>query len=167
MTQWYVVHTQIHAEEKASWHLQNQRFTVYLPRYLKRRQHARRTEFVPAPLFPRYLFVEMDLAAVRWRAVRSTVGVVDLVCQGERPAPVPRSVIDQIRAREDARGLVMLPRAPGMDRGDTITISDGAFKGMCGILECVSDEDRVIVLLDLLGRQLRLTLPTEAIQAVA
>ena len=35
--------------------------TTYLPRYLKRRRHARRVDIVAAPLFPRYLFVAIDM----------------------------------------------------------------------------------------------------------
>ena len=49
---WYVVRTQPHAESKASAHLGRQGFETYLPRYLKKRRHARRVETVQAPLFP-------------------------------------------------------------------------------------------------------------------
>ncbi len=71
----YVVQTQPHCENKAMIHLARQGFGAYLPRYLKRRRHARRIEIVPAPLFPRYLFVEIDIGAQRWRSIYSTVGV--------------------------------------------------------------------------------------------
>ena len=58
---WYVVQTQANAEHKAVAHLGRQGFTTYLPRYLKRRRHARRVDIVPRPLFPRYLFVSIDV----------------------------------------------------------------------------------------------------------
>ena len=57
---WYVVRTQPHSENKASAHLGRQGFETYLPRYLKRRRHARRVETVQAALFPCYLFVAID-----------------------------------------------------------------------------------------------------------
>ena len=79
---WYVAHTQPGSEAKASWHLRNQDFAVYLPRSLKRRRHARRLDWVAAPLFPRYLFIGMELATARWRAIRSTIGIAGLVCHG-------------------------------------------------------------------------------------
>ena len=69
-SRWYVVQTQAHAETKACWHLARQGFETYLPRYLKRRRHARRVEMVQAPLFPRYLFVVIDIATQRWRSNR-------------------------------------------------------------------------------------------------
>ena len=66
-----------------------QGFTTYLPRYLKRRQHARRIDIVPAPLFPRYFFVAIDITVQRWRSVYSTIGVTQLsstaTCQRRFP----------------------------------------------------------------------------------
>lgn len=66
---WYVVQTQINAEAKAAEHLALQGFSLYLPRYLKRRSHARKVDTVARPLFPRYLFVAMDVAVQRWRSI--------------------------------------------------------------------------------------------------
>ena len=68
---WYVVHTQPHAEDKAIFNLRRQGFETYLPKYLRTRRHARRTEQVARPLFPRYLFVALDLAVQPWRAIQS------------------------------------------------------------------------------------------------
>ena len=58
---WYVAQTHPRAEMKASQHLGRQGFEVYLPRYLKKRRHARRTDTIAAPLYPGYLFVAIDL----------------------------------------------------------------------------------------------------------
>src|SRR5262249_2851497 len=77
---WFVAHTHPHAEGKATAHLNRQGFEIYFPRYLKRRRHARRIESITAPLFPRYLFVAIDVNVQRWRSIYSTVGVSRLVC---------------------------------------------------------------------------------------
>jgi len=75
MQQWYAVHTQASAEQKADFHLRNQGFEVYLPSYRKQRRHARRVDWIKAPLFPRYLFVRMDIETTPWRRIHSTIGV--------------------------------------------------------------------------------------------
>ena len=72
---WFVAHTQPHAEVKATAHLARQGFQIYFPRYLKRRRHARKVDFVAQPLFPRYMFVAIDMATQRWRSIQSTFGV--------------------------------------------------------------------------------------------
>ena len=106
-SRWYVVQTQPHAESKAMGHLIRQGFAAYLPRCLERRRHARKIETVAAPLFPRYLFVTVDIKTQRWRCIHSTFGVSRLVCNGDDPAPVPprsRSCAHAGGARDSAAG---------------------------------------------------------------
>jgi transcriptional antiterminator RfaH len=160
-----VVQTQPRAEIRAAAHLARQGFESYLPRYLKRRRHARQIETVAAPLFPRYMFVTVDLAVQRWRAISSTIGVSHLVCQGEAPAPVSCDIIEGLRAREDERGFVRLDRRPPFAPGDRIRILDGAFSACLGLFEGMADRERVSILLDLLGRKVRVTLDADIVTA--
>lgn len=160
MATWYAVHTHVHAEAKAAGHLARQGFAVYLPRYLKRRRHARRMEQVQAPLFPRYLFVAPTPENMRWRAINSTVGVCYVISHGGEPTAVPLRVIDEIRRREDNYGFVALGSAMMFRRGDKVKILDGPMAEHIGIFEAATDEDRVTVLLDLLGRQVRVKVPS-------
>lgn len=152
---WYVVQTQPHCESKAVWHLERQGFDTYLPRYQKRRRHARRVETVAAPLFPRYLFVAIDMAAQRWRSIHSTIGVSRLVCNGDDPAILAAGVVDGLKRREDERGFVQLDSRPRFAVGDPVRIVDGIFTSCLGLFDGISDGERVAVLLDLLGRKVR------------
>ena len=72
---WFLAHTQPKSERKAELHLGAQGFRTYLPQIQKTIRHARQLRTVQAPLFPRYLFVILDLERDRWLSVRSTVGV--------------------------------------------------------------------------------------------
>ena len=152
---WYVVHTQPNGEARADLNLRRQGFATYLPRHARRRSHARRQEVVKRPLFPRYLFVGIDLARDRWRAIHSTFGVNRLVLAGEEPLPVPDRVVDDIRAREDGDGLVVLGLPAGLGPGSRVRLVDGIFADAKGVLERVADDRRVAILLELLGREVR------------
>ncbi len=165
MDAWYVVRTQPTAEIKAAQHLDRQGYRVYLPRWRKRRSHARRVDWVAAPLFPRYLFVGFDVACTPWRAIQSTIGVSQLILKGGMPAPVPDGIVDEIRSRETANGLVEV--APDYRRGDSLLIGEGPFLNKIGVFDGMSDSERVAVLLDLLGRQVRVHVPVYAVKAVA
>lgn len=165
LTRWYVVQTQANAENKAVAHLARQGFATYLPRYLKRRRHARRVDVVAAPLFPRYLFVAIDLSAQRWRSIYSTVGVSRLVSISDSPAPVPEQVVDLLRGREDEAGFVRLDDRPRFGLGGKVRILEGAFYDCLGIYDGMPDRDRVAILLDLFGRKVRVLLDAEAIAA--
>jgi transcriptional antiterminator RfaH len=165
-SRWYVVQSHPHAELKAVRHLERQSFLTYLPRYLARRSHARRIEQVPVPLFPRYVFVQIDTATQRWTAIQSTFGVSRLVCNGDEPAPVPGGVIETLKRREDENGLIKLARRPQFSPGDKVTVLHGAFQDCLGLYEGMRDGDRVAILLDLLGRKVRVTLDPEFLAAI-
>jgi transcriptional antiterminator RfaH len=162
---WYVVQTHVNSEAKAATNLGRQGFSVYLPRYLKRRSHARKIETVARPLFPRYLFVAIDLAAQRWRAIQSTLGVSHLVSWCDKPASVEDGIVDALKAREDEGGFVKLARRPAFSPGDKVRIVEGAFIDSLALVEDVSDHERVAILLDLLGRKVRVLVGADLIAA--
>lgn len=162
---WCVVQTHVHSENRAAAHLLRQGYDVYLPRYLKRRRHARRVETVPAPLFPRYLFVGFDLNVARWRSIQSTQGVSCLVCNSNEPALLPESVLAELRRREDDNGFIRLDLRPQYAPGDKVRVVDGVFGDSFGLFEGIADRDRVAILLDLLGRKVRVVLDREAVAA--
>jgi transcriptional antiterminator RfaH len=162
---WYVVQTQPNAERKAVYHLERQGFATYLPRYLKRRRHARRVDTVAAPLFPRYLFVAIDMDTQRWRSIYSTVGVSRLVCAGETPTPAPEQVVATLKQREDVAGLIKLERRPQFRAGEKVRVLDGVFTDCLGLYDDMADRDRVAILLDLLGRKVRVVVDAESVVA--
>lgn len=164
-TSWHVVQVHPHAEAKAQMHLARQGFVTYLPRYLKRRSHARRVEIVPAPLYPSYLFANFNRALHRWRSICSTIGVARLVCCGDLPAAIDNSIIDCLRSREDADGFIQLERRPQFAPGDKVRVREGVFYDCLGLFEGMGDRERVAILLELLGRKVRVVLDEEFIVA--
>ena len=167
MTVWCAVQTQVRSEDKAAFHLRRQGYTVFLPKHLKRRKHARRIDWVPAPLFPRYLFVALDPEAGRWWSIRSTVGVSNLIFFDGRPAQVPAEIIDEIKARQDEKGLVKPRSGCGFKPGERVKIIDGPLNDMEGLFDCPNDEDRITVLLSLMGREVKVRVPLETVYACA
>ncbi len=164
-TRWYVVQTQVNAEAKAALNLRRQGFDIYLPRCLKRRRHARKVDVTAKPLFPRYLFVAIDRTAQRWRSIQSTFGVTRLVSHGEDPAPVPEGVVDAIRSREDDNGYVVLNTHPAFAPGDKVKVLAGAFIDSAGLFDGRADRDRVAILLEMLGRKVRVLLDADLVAA--
>jgi transcriptional antiterminator RfaH len=162
---WFVAHTHPHAEAKATTHLNRQGFEIYFPRYLKRRRHARRIETVVAPLFPRYLFVAIDLNVQRWRSIYSTVGVNRLVCNGDDPTAVPDGIVEALKQREDPNGFIKLDSRLPFRAGDKVRVLDGAFSSCLGLFEGMAERERIAILLDLLGRKVRVVLDADLIAA--
>jgi transcriptional antiterminator RfaH len=162
---WFVVQTQVNAEAKAARNLLKQGFEIYLPRYLKRRSHARKVDNVAVPLFPRYMFVRIDTATQRWRAIQSTFGVASLVLTGSEPAPVPPQVLHSLRAREDESGYVKLDKRPKFALGDRVRVIAGAFAESLALFDGLADRDRIVVLLDMLGRKVCVSIEADMVAA--
>jgi transcriptional antiterminator RfaH len=78
-----------------------------------------------APLFPRYLFLNALLGVQNLTPIRSTYGV---------------------------RGLVRLSR-PVLAQGDRVRVSAGPFAGAEAIFKTEKSGQRVLLLMELLGRQ--------------
>jgi transcriptional antiterminator RfaH len=160
---WHVVYTQSQKEAVAARNLANQGFEVYLPRYSKHCRHARRKYTVLAPLFPRYLFVRMDPKTHPWRPINGTIGVSYLLTDGNQPTAISREVIDAIAERDDNGVVKLLP--PQFHKGQKLHVTGGPFADVEGIFECVDDRERVVLLLQIMGRAVRTRLPGHVVSA--
>jgi transcriptional antiterminator RfaH len=164
-SRWYVVQTHVNGEAKAASNLARQGFGVYFPRYLKRRSHARKIDTVARPLFPRYLFVAIDVATQRWRSIQSTIGVSHLVSWRGAPASVNDDVVSALKQREDEGGFIRLERRVRFSPGDTVRVLEGAFTDSLALVEGINDRERVAILLDFLGRKVRVLVGADLIAA--
>ena len=162
---WYAVYTRPHAEATALEHLLRQGYEAYLPRYRTWVSHARRRQLALRPLFPRYLFAGLDRATTRWRPILSTAGISGVVRAGDEPAPVPPDVVAAIRAGEAAGRFDRVAPQRSLRLGELVRVTTGAFEDMVGRLVELRDQDRVVVLLELLGRGVRAQLRAEAVEA--
>jgi transcriptional antiterminator RfaH len=135
-------------------------YETYLPRLREMRVSRGRKIEVRPPLFPGYCFVAIEL---QWHAARWSAGVIGLIMGGGgQPARVPDSVIAEIRRRE-RNGLVELPRPRGLRIGDEVRITRGVLEGRLALYQGMRPQQRVEVLLAVLGR---VTLPRGDVEAV-
>ncbi len=166
MLVWAVVHTRAKEEHRAATHLRQQGFSVYFPRFKKVTRHARRVSEVLAPLFPRYLFIRLDIEIDSWHSIHHTRGVSSLVMYGEKPAIVEDSIIEALQSNESDKGAVSLSSLIAFDEKQTLKVIDGSFKGYSGNFEKMLDKDRVSLLLNLLGRTVKVALPSYAVSSI-
>ena len=123
--------------------------------YLPRTRTKRSGKTIIAPLFPGYLFVKIE---ERWYPVANTVGVLRLLMSGEEPAHLPdHVVVDLLRA--EVGGFIRLPKPQALIKhGDHVRILTGPFRDHVGLYDGQSARERELILLDLLGRQVRIEL---------
>ncbi|MDQ6703596.1 MAG: transcriptional activator RfaH [Pseudomonadota bacterium] len=151
---WFLAWTLPHRETTAETHLSRQGFRSFLPRHLKTVRHARKLRTVTTPIFPRYLFVALNLDRDRWRSVNSTTGIANLFMAHDRPVPVPDGVVETLIQSTDKLGRLQF----ALERGQKVRLVAGPFAQALGILDRLDDAGRVEVLLEIMGGGIRVKL---------
>lgn len=160
----YLIYTKPRQEEVALTNLERQGYEVYLPRLRKMRKHRGKRNLVIEPLFPRYLFIYLDSETDNWAPIRSTLGVASLVRFGTEPAKVPGELVTQLRLSEGDEGLHEWAE-PKLLVGDRVRVAEGPLKGCEGILLAKSGQERVMLLLEMLGKEVCTRLPSGQIES--
>ncbi len=160
---WYVVQTQPRREQGAAAQLEAQGFRVFLPMSFRTIRHARKLRSVKAPSFPGYLFVALDLGRDRWRSVNGTFGVARLVMGEEAPVPAPRGVVESLVDLVDENGVARFDR--DLNEGQAVRVTCGPLASAVGRLIRSEPGERVCVLLEIMGGEVRATLNRSALAA--
>jgi transcriptional antiterminator RfaH len=156
---WYLVMAKPSNEDCALVNLERQGYGVYFPQLQTKALRRGKWSDRIVPLFPRYLFVQVDSIAQSLAPVRSTLGVANVVRFGVNHMVVPNRVIDSLRANANPEtGLHTLRIGEWFKRGDAVLIATGSLTGLEGVFESDDGNHRVTVLLNLLGRETRLQL---------
>lgn len=161
---WYLVQTKPNAHALAERNLQRQGLSTFLPMQEVTGRKSSRFVNKIRPLFPGYLFVEVPEGQAPWRSINGTLGVARLVRFGEMPEPVPEGLVAALRARCDADGHFVAPNE--LSAGDAIEIARGPFAHFVAEVEKVSPDQRVWVLLDLMGQKTRVSLEGDQVSKI-
>ncbi len=150
---WFCLRSQVKHEHIAAEHLRRMGdVEVFNPRM----RFTRQTRFGPVEvtesMFPNYLFARFDwqLALAR---VNYAPGVSGVVHFGSKWPTVPDRAIEEVRAELGGDGVraVSMQLAPG----DAVDVVEGAFHGLQAVVsQVMPGKQRVLVLMDFLGRQM-------------
>lgn len=159
---WFVIHTKPRQEKVAVENLERQGFTTYCPQTLQAKRIGQRWQSVLEPLFPRYIFVQLNVETDNISPIRSTMGVIGLVRFGNEVALMPELVIEAIRQKEQSLSSGNKAH-PCWHKGDVLEILDGPFSGLKGIFLKRESFERVLLLMDILGNKNRFSVPVHYI----
>lgn len=150
---WYLAQLKPNALAIARRNLTAQGFDLFAPMQIETRRVRGLFRTEPRLMFPGYLFIALNPAEGRWRAVNSTPGVTRLVAFGGIPAAVPRGLVEQIALTCGEDGVLLPPEA--LSPGDRVLVQSGPFAGLLAEVERSEADQRVWILLDLMGQQTR------------
>lgn len=160
---WYVVNTYSGHESKVKEKLEMRTESMGMQDYIYRVIVPETTEVEvkdgvqkekKKKMFPGYILVEMVMSDEAWYIVRNTPGVTGFIGssgKGAKPAPLLPQEIDRVLAN---MGMSRIDAESEMKKGDKVSIIDGPFKGMEGVIDSVDLENkRLNVLIDLFGQE--------------
>jgi len=166
MKRWYVVNARPHQEARAELNLNRQGFRAWLPVMERSRRHARRIDTVRVPVFPGYLFVELDVEREAWSAINGTYGVRRLLADGAGPQALPEAFVAALRESASAQGTCAVAPAD-LRTGETVRITSGPFVDCVAVIQELAPGDRVKLLLNVLGGRITAEVSRRAVASAA
>ncbi len=157
MKNWYLIQTKPKQEAVAQRNLSDQNYTVFFPKAVIKGKTI--------PLFPRYLFVELDDKTQNWTPIRSTRGVANFVRFGLSFAKVPNLIINMIKIQQQ-QTIEKMINICSHQKGDSIEIQTGAFKGQQAVFKNYNSSDRITILLKIIGQHQEVTLNENEVLAI-
>jgi transcriptional antiterminator RfaH len=154
---WYLIKTKPRQEKIAKQNLENQGYGAFYP--------IAKINNKLVVLFPGYLFVQLNEKTQNWSPINSTKGVSHFVKFGSNFAKVPINVIKFIKSNQHIT-IGKIKNLNKLKPGDKVQISDGAFKTWVAIFKCYKTDERVILLMNLLGREQSIRIRKESIIAL-
>jgi transcriptional antiterminator RfaH len=164
MKLWFVVQTNPKEENLASLVLSQLGIQIYQPFMEKYVFHARRKTLKKYPLFPNYLFVNIDSTEEEFHKIRWCRGVRRILIDNYQPIPIEEDFIQGLHSLEDQQsGTIKKPVefAPG----DVVRIKSGPMKDLQGIFEeWGSDEGRVKILIQMVNNRAKVVMHSSLIE---
>lgn len=166
---WYLIRTKSGDEEVARTHLLEQGYGSYFPQVMRRRRVRGKRVRQIDPLFPRYVFLQLLIGQQDLTAVKSTRGVLNIVRFGDEYATVPDRVVEALRDRAHPTTGMHLVAAPLVANITPVRIIDfqSPFGGLEGLFVRECGEDRVLVLLNLIGQETRVEISEDLVEPLA
>jgi len=162
-SKWFLVYTKAREEERAQKNLENQGFKTFLP-MIACEKISQPKSFSLKPMFPRYLFIMINVEIGNWHLIKSTRGVSHLVLFDNKFAVVPNAVIEFIKTRVNNHSIVKQKVTRQLfQKGDKLVINKGIFQGKEATFFSKTGKERVKVLLKLMNELIIAELPGKAI----
>jgi transcription antitermination factor NusG len=148
---WYVAYTLPRTEKQTQRMLDKLGFVSFLPLHKEIRTWSDRKKQIELPLFPGYIFVYTSLRE-RYKSLQ-VKGIVNYVSFDGKPATVPESVIDSLRTVLNLNVEITNDRCNLPETDVRVTITEGPFAGIEGILIKKNGKSRLVLQIESLNRE--------------
>ena len=162
--EWFILQFKANSHHQAVKNLNRQGFETFLPLHDTTSRKMSRFITNTQPLFPGYMFIKFDRAEAEWHKINSTYGVSRLVTFNSILKSIPTTFINNLLQRYDLSGN--LQSIKKLKKGDQVKILKGPFANFIANIEEYETDQRIWILLDLMGRKTKMQTPSDTLQSL-
>ena len=160
--EWFILQFKSNSHHLATKNLNQQGFETFLPLHDATSRKLSRFINTSKPLFPGYMFIKFDRAESDWHKVNNTYGVSRLLTFNSILKPIPTKFVDSLMKRYDSSGkLIPIEK---LKNGDQVMVLKGPFANFIATVEKYEDDQRIWVLMDLMGRKSKIHIERNSLQ---
>jgi transcriptional antiterminator RfaH len=164
---WYVLTSKPRQEPRAHDNLVSQCYDIFLPRIAKVIKKKETKTIALQPLFPNYLFIQLDKQVANFNAIRSTRGIGSFVRFGSNQATIDNGIINAIKKRIacDKQGKTLAELVEHC-QGDSVELTEDSFEGLKAIYQAKSDVERSVLMVKMLNQDRQVIVKNQEFQKV-
>ena len=157
--EWFILQFKSNSHHLAAKNLNQQGFETFLPLHETTSRTLSRFINTSKPLFPGYMFIKFDRAESEWHKINSTYGVSRLITFNSILKSIPTILVDHLMKRYDLSGkLIPIQK---LKKGDHVTVLKGPFANFIANIEKYETDQRICILMDLMGRKTKIQTPSD------
>ena len=166
---WYLVQCKPNAAQIAVRNLENQSFGTFLPLQEITKRKGKIFQQQIRPLFPGYLFVQIDPDQGPWRQLNSTRGVSRMVRLGAKPSAVPNEIVEALMERCDKQSILRRTsetQSSKLHAGNQAQVTQGPFSGFIATISDIEPNKRINILIEIMGQTTKVAINAGALQPI-
>ena len=160
--EWFILQIKSNSHHLAAKNLNRQGFETFLPLHDTTSRKTSRFINTSKPLFPGYMFIKFDRAVSEWHKINSTYGVSRLITYNSILKSIPTIFVDHLMKRYDLSGKLLPIKK--LKEGDQVTILKGPFANFIATVEKYEADQRIWILMDLMGRETKIITPSDTLK---
>jgi transcriptional antiterminator RfaH len=157
--EWFILQFKANSHHQAAKNLTRQGFETFLPLHETTSRRLSRFINTSKPLFPGYMFIRFDKAESEWHKINNTYGVSRLITFNSLLKSIPTSFVDNLMMRYDLSGKLLPIKK--LKKGDQVTVIKGSFANFIATVEKYEADQRIWILMDLMGRKTKIQTPSD------
>ena len=157
--EWFILQFKSNSHNQAKNNLSRQGFETFLPLCDTTSRKLSRFTNTPKPLFPGYMFIRFDKAESKWHKINNTYGVSRLITFNSILKSIPTTFVDNLMKRYYLSGK-LIP-VEKLKKGDHVTVLKGPFANFIATVEKYEADQRIWILMDLMGRKTKIQTPSD------